>query len=379
MTAQTLQLRGMTWDHPRGVDPLLACSRIWRERTGVEIVWERRSLQDFESYPVAELAARYDLIVVDHPHVGQVTAEGCLTPLDVPGREAERAAMAAGSVGPSYPSYNWNGRQWAFPIDAAAQVQVRRPDRVEALGAWTDVTDAARQGLVLCPLRPPHSLMALFTLCGLAGRSPEAEGPELFDPETAAAAYETLRELAALVDPACYELDPIAVLERLAAGETDAVCAPLIYGYVSYARDGFRPARLAFSDLPVVAGVGPAGSAIGGTGIAVSAMSRAREAAIDFAYWVAGAQAQAGSYAAGGGQPGHAAAWESADVNAATDGFYAATRATLEASWLRPRHDGYMPFQHHASVRLNEQLQHGVPARQAIAELNALFRRSLPA
>ena len=196
MTAQTPRLRGMTWDHPRGVDPLLACSRIWRERTGVEIVWERRSLQDFESYPVAELAARYDLIVVDHPHVGQVTAEGCLAPLDVAGREAERAAMAAGSVGPSYRSYNWDGRQWAFPIDAAAQVQVHRPDRLTApFATWTEVMDAARRGLVLCPLRPPHSLMSLFTLCGLGGRSPEARGPELFDPETAAAAYERLREL----------------------------------------------------------------------------------------------------------------------------------------------------------------------------------------
>ena len=108
-------------------------------------------------------------------------------------------------------------------------------------------------------------------------------------------------------------------------------------------------------------------------------MSASREAAVDFAYWVAGAEAQAGPYAAGGGQPAHAAAWESADVNAATGGFYAATRATLETSWLRPRQDGYMPFQHAASVRLNQQLSDGVPARQAIAELNALFRRSLSA
>ena len=73
-----LVLRGMTWAHPRGYDPLVACARLWREQTGVEIVWEKRSLQDFETYPVDELAARYDLIVIDHPHVGQITREGCL-------------------------------------------------------------------------------------------------------------------------------------------------------------------------------------------------------------------------------------------------------------------------------------------------------------
>src|SRR4029453_6208849 len=85
-----------------------------------------------ESFPVEELARTYDLIVIDHPHVGQITGEGCLAPLDGGGREAERAALAAGSVGKSYPSYAWLGRQWAFPIDAATQVQAWRPDLLPA-------------------------------------------------------------------------------------------------------------------------------------------------------------------------------------------------------------------------------------------------------
>ena len=84
----TTTLKGMTWDHPRGYDPLAACSALWRERTGVAVTWERRSLQDFESFPVDELARQYDLIVIDHPHVGQVTREGCLLPFD-PARLAE--------------------------------------------------------------------------------------------------------------------------------------------------------------------------------------------------------------------------------------------------------------------------------------------------
>src|SRR5438105_2538119 len=101
-----MTLRGMTWDHPRGYDPLVACAGAWREKTGIEIIWDRRSLQDFESCPVEALARRYDLIVIDHPHVGQVTAEKCLAPLDVPHRAAECDALAAASVGPSWPSYH---------------------------------------------------------------------------------------------------------------------------------------------------------------------------------------------------------------------------------------------------------------------------------
>jgi len=154
------RLAGMTWNHPRGYDPMVACSALWREKTGVEVAWDKRSLQDFESFPVEELARRYDLIVIDHPHVGQVTAERCLTPLDVAGREDERTALAAGSVGRSYPSYLWQRRQWAFPIDAASQVQAFRPDLIEAAPrGWEEMLSLAHDGRVLVPLRTPHSLV----------------------------------------------------------------------------------------------------------------------------------------------------------------------------------------------------------------------------
>ena len=105
----TTQLKGMTWSHPRGYDPMVACSRLWKERTGVEIDWDKRSLQDFESFPVEELARTYDLIVIDHPHVGEITAQSCLAPLDIAGREQERDALEDGSVGGSYASYLWQG------------------------------------------------------------------------------------------------------------------------------------------------------------------------------------------------------------------------------------------------------------------------------
>ena len=116
------RLKGMTWSHPRGFDPMVACAAAWERRTGVGIDWDKRSLQDFESYPVEDLARAYDLIVIDHPHVGQITEEGCLLALDVPERAAVLADLAAGSLGQSFPSYSWKGRQWAFPIDAATQV-----------------------------------------------------------------------------------------------------------------------------------------------------------------------------------------------------------------------------------------------------------------
>lgn len=373
-----IRLKGMTWNHPRGYDPMVACSALWKEKTGVSIEWEKRSLQDFESFPVEELARAYDLIVIDHPHVGQITAEKCLAPLDVPGREAERMALAAASVGQSYPSYSWQGRQWAFPIDAATQVQAWRPDLIEAAPAiWTEVLALAGQGRVLLPLRPPHSLMCFYTLTADLGRPCIVDGSaDLVDGETGETAFEMLREIAALVDPACPTLDPIAVFEKMVEPGSRIACAPLIYGYVPYAVAGFRPHRLAFADMPVAGGNGPVGSALGGTGIAVSAFSAQRQAAIDFAYWIASGDVQRGPYAAAGGQPGHAAAWEDDAVNAVTGDFYRATRATLEGAWVRPRHDGYMAFQQLASDRINEGLAGRQDARCVVADINRLFRES---
>ena len=372
-------LRGMTWSHPRGYDPMVACSALWEQKTGIAIAWDKRSLQDFESFPVEELARVYDLIVIDHPHVGQITAEGCLEPLDITGREAERAALASGSVGKSYPSYSWQGRQWAFPIDAATQVQAWRPDALDAPPArWSEVLDLARQGRVLLPLRPPHSLMVFYTLAGNLGHAC-ATDRDLIDIATGSDVFEAMREIAALIDPACFEMDPIAVSERMAEAGSKVVCAPLIYGYASYAMAGFRAHRLAFADIPVFGTSGPIGSALGGTGIAVSAFSKAKDAATDFAYWVASGDVQRGPYAASGGQPGHGAAWEDQTVNAATGNFYRDTRTTLEGAWVRPRHDGYMAFQQAASDRIVSGMTDGHKAAQVVADLNRLFREGSPA
>jgi multiple sugar transport system substrate-binding protein len=97
---------------------------------------------------------------------------------------------------------------------------------------------------------------------------------------------------------------------------------------------------------------------------------------MDFAYWIASGDVQRGPYAVGGGQPGHAAAWEDDAVNAAAGNFYRDTRATLEGAWVRPRHDGYMTFQQQASDRINEGLAGRQDARRVVADINRLFRES---
>lgn len=97
---------------------------------------------------------------------------------------------------------------------------------------------------------------------------------------------------------------------------------------------------------------------------------------MDFAFWVASAEVQRGPYVAAGGQPGNAAAWQDAAVDAQAGGFYGATAATLAGAWVRPRHDGYMAFQDAAARRLNAGLRGQEPAAAVIADLNRAYSES---
>jgi len=374
-----IRLNGMTWDHPRGYDPLIACSQAWAQRTGIHIHWDKRSLQDFESYPVHVLAQQYDLIVIDHPHVGQIAAQDCLLPLDDGLSEQTLAELQAASVGPSLASYRWQERLWALPVDATAVVQAWMPDRLrQPVSDWTTLCDVARQGGLICPMRAPHALMVLYTLAAHLGVSAHETQEDLYDAMALVPVLERLQTLTAWLPQECWDMDPIAVFERMACVDSPYVCAPYLCGYARYAQPGFRARRIAFADIPILQGSEPCGATLAGTGMAVSAFSRHGAQAAAFAHWIASAAVQRTLYAQSGGQPGHAQAWDDGEVNAQTGHFYRNTRRTLEHAWVRPRHAGYMAFQQQASNRLNSALRDGHSAQAVALDLNALYRACLP-
>lgn len=370
-----IRLRGMTWSDPRGYDPVCAAATAYgARRPGVSITWDKRSLQGFESTPVDALAATYDLMVIDHPHVGAVVAEGCLLPFETHGDPAALARLAGETVGKSFASYFYAGAQWALPIDAACQVQARRTDLLPApLGRWDAVLrEAAR---IVWPLRAPHGLMSFFTLAANIG-APCALTPGPLLPRPAGRrVMAALKALAGGVDPACFAMDPIAALDALAEGDRFAL-APLCYLYAPYGAPGYRAHALTYDDIPALGASGPLGSALGGTGIAISARTAHPEICTDFALWLASAEVQSGLYAANNGQPGNAIAWADEAVNAPLGGAYRRTRMSHEAAWLRPRHAGYMGFQEAGSDIITEALTGRLDAEKALDALDAAFAES---
>ncbi|HYF12465.1 MAG TPA: carbohydrate ABC transporter substrate-binding protein, partial [Actinomycetota bacterium] len=76
-----IELRGTTWDHPRGLGGVSAVAEAYgRAHPDIRVSWEVRSLQAFADHPVERLAETYDLIVLDHPSVGEAATAGCLVP-----------------------------------------------------------------------------------------------------------------------------------------------------------------------------------------------------------------------------------------------------------------------------------------------------------
>jgi multiple sugar transport system substrate-binding protein len=153
-----IELRGSSWDHERGHAPMVATAAEYERLTGgaVRIRWEPRSLKDFGVASVEDLARDYDLVVIDHPHIGLIAETGCAVPLDeIPDLSGEfggvvppggsrapgdLAALGAGSPGRSHQSYHYGGRQWALAVDAACQVSARRPDLLpEPPARWDEV------------------------------------------------------------------------------------------------------------------------------------------------------------------------------------------------------------------------------------------------
>jgi multiple sugar transport system substrate-binding protein len=372
-----VELRGMTWDHPRGYDPMLATAAAYAAaHPGVSISWEKRSLQAFADRPIAEMAQTYDLMVIDHPHVGEVARQGNLLALDGL-RDAEMAALAAGSVGQSHPSYAFAGRQWALAIDTATPVACLRPDRLDRPPRlWAEVLDLARRGQVGFALVPINALMTFFGMARNLDLGVAEDPDHLLAPADAAHVLGLLREIAALVDPRCLQLDPIGVYEWMGRQADGPAYSPFGYGYTNYSRPGFCRFPLAFHDAAGIAEATPRGTVLGGTGIAVSAFTRHPEIAVDYAFWIAGAECQRGLYTASGGQPAHAAAWEDDSCNALTGNFFRNTRATLETAWLRPRYDGYMQLQDEAGRIVHACLSGAASEADSIAALDAAYRKS---
>jgi multiple sugar transport system substrate-binding protein len=381
----TIELRGITWGHERGLDPLTATAERWAREQDVRVVWEARSLQGFADASIPELAQRYDLLVYDHPHVGEIVPTGALLPFDELLDADFIADQAANSVGPSHRSYEWDGHLWGLAIDAAGHTAAYRADLLERIGAavpetWDDVfalADAAKgHGMsVTLPLQAVDTLAAWLTLAANAGTDPYADPERILPREVGMRHLETIERLTALSPAGAWHWNPIRVLEQMATTDEVVYC-PILFNYSNYSRPGFREHLVRLRPIPS-AGLGPRGGVIGGAGIGISAHTREREAAAAYAAWVASPAIQRTLYVEAGGQPGHRSAWLDEHANELATGFFRDTLPGLDAGYLRPRYDGQTIVQNEGGDIFCAHLRDRGDRTALLDTLDALYRRSL--
>ena len=376
--AELVRLRGMTWDHTRGYVPMVATAQRFGElNPGVEIIWEKRSLQQFADQAIDKLAERYDLLVIDHPWAGFASASNLLLPLDEHLPASFLAEQAANSVGPSHRSYCFHDHQWALAIDAAAPVASWRPDLLPADDLprkWDDVLNLARRGNVLMPGIAVDTLMNFYMVCSTLGED-VCQGEDcVVSQQVGVRALSMLRELALALDPAFWNLNPVGVYEAMTLTDRYAYC-PFAYGYSNYSRPGYARRLLEFGDLVEIDGR-RCRTTLGGAGLAISSRCKEVKAALDYAAFVADPVCQRTLYYDSGGQPGHRSAWLDDRVNAACRNYFLNTLPALDRAFLRPRYPGYIYFQDRAGDPIRDYMQNGGDERAVLANLNALYQKS---
>jgi multiple sugar transport system substrate-binding protein len=149
-------------------------------------------------------------------------------------------------------------------------------------------------------------------------------------------------------------------------GHDDVVYVPFAFGYVNYASRGEAP-HLRFADIPASP---PTGSLLGGAGIGVSAFSKERDAAADYALYLCSPEFQRHDYVTAGGQPGTLSAWTDQAVNRATRGFFSDTLATLQGSYLRGTYPGFVSFFRAGAPKAAAAIRGDLSARELAAWLN---------
>jgi multiple sugar transport system substrate-binding protein len=375
------KLKGITWNHTRGLLPMVATSQRFSElNPGIEISWEKRSLQEFADASIDDLAKRFDLMVIDHPWTGFGAQTNAILPLSNYLSSDYIKDQEINTVGSSYGSYVFSNKLWALPIDAATPVAAARLDILEKKGlkvpeTYNDLLALAQKGLVAFAGIPVDVLMSFYMYCCSLGEAPFQSQEKVISVETGKKALQMFRKLAQLVDSANFNRNPIQVYEAMVNTDEIAYC-PFAYGYSNYSRIGYSQNLLHFYDL-VRLNNKPMISSLGGTGLAVSSYSQNIPEAIRYAEFTASSQIQQSIFADNGGQPGHLQAWKNNRINQLTHDYFKNTLPALERAFLRPRYAGHMHFQDNAGAIIRDYLMNGGDEEIILKELDSLYVASL--
>ena len=318
------KIKGMTWDNDRGFASLSGPTKEYQAaHPEVQIEWEARPLLKFGTQPIEQLVQIYDLIVLDHPFIGHGVKYNLIEPLNDYYPDEFLFHLSEMSVGGSYRSYEWEGKQWALPIDTAAQVAAYRSDLMEKYKyqvpkTWNDVFNLARslpEGVkIAMPMCAIDSICALLSIAAQQNGNQWLEDQhDQLDEDVVAKALDFLREIKEIVDPRSLDMTPVDLFNHMSVHD-DMIYTPYAFSYCNYSKDGYRTKPITFTDIPILK-QNPEGTLLGGAGVAISKYSKHKSEAANYIKYLMEEKTQKGIYFQSGGQPGHRSAWLDRETN----------------------------------------------------------------
>ncbi len=374
------ELRGTTWAHTRAIAPLAAASQWFVDiHGGSPAAWSTHSARQFGEGPLEELAAAFDLVCFDHPHVGHIAHSRVFLPLEDHLSQADLLERRHASTGHSFASYASDGHQWGIPIDAAGTMAAWHPARLQAKSlevpaSWDQLLRLASEnpGLVVQPFSRMTTTALFFAMsASLCNR-----GPQRLDGANFGECLERLAQLFELTHGGHgFKLGSIDVLKLVMQRESNIAFVPFAYPYSCFARTDLLAPALRFGPHPKLSGALAWNGVLGGAGIAVSASSAQAAQAIDLLRWLTSGECQSTFFGACLGQPADRRAWTSPMLNATTQDFYSNGLALMDAAWLRPTDVAFHAIQSRLADELHAYLQSQSSRHEACRNISGLLAR----
>lgn len=345
-----IALRGLTWQNPRGYDPLVAAARSWRLARPVSIEWEQAPWYSFEERVFGTESEHFDLVMFDHPWTGSLVRRRRLLPWDAILSQQYLRDLSTRVVTPSFESYTGDGHLWGLPVDASCTAGLYRDDLVDGQlpSTWEEVAAWAR-----AHHHPPYRYGLVLSVQGALGNClflsmmASIGGTPYIDPEhprcdrtTAEYVLTIVRDLLRFTPPASIEWGPWDIYDHITTEDDIAYC-PSIFAYVNYFVEDGRGGHLRLSSVPSFGNGKPGRAILGGVGLGITSACKSVTEAGDFGKFLMDDETQRTLIPAHNGQPAVMSAWSDEELNQRTHGFYRLLAPNMSTAYIRPTYHGF--------------------------------------
>ncbi len=364
---KTVTLTGITWKNPRGYDPLVEASRSYENKTpDINIKWEQYPWYEFEHRILDDFKNKtgiYDIIMFDHPWTGTLCKNGWLLPWDDYLPNTYFRLLRRRVVPPSVESYNYKGKQWALPLDAASHCALYQ--KAKGLETtlpvhWEDIKDWATEAQKMGYKTPlVLSLQGVLGSCLFLSMMAAYGKPAFSNPEeenihvpTAEYILTLLKELQVYCPPKSSKWAPWDIYEKFSANK-DLLYSPSLFAYVNYLGTAHNGKQLHISRVPIFSHNKKSKAIIGGVGLGLTRSCRNIKAAVDYGTYLMSDLVQKEIFPIHNGQPAFKAVWEDDSINETVNNFYKDLKPNMDNGYIRPRYNGF----HDVELAIGQTLQ----------------------